>query len=195
MTERRGELPVELLDEAVELLGRDGRRGTLPVAGLSMRPTLLEGQLLAVEFRPQRLQRGDILLLRQESGLVVHRLVGRARGADGHRGLRTRGDGTILLDPFMDLAQVKGRVIAVRDARGWRDLRATPARLYGTCVAWHDLFWAAMGAVAARIDPRIRGWMGRLDRALLSVAHRLLFRPLHRRTTLHGKLDGAGSAE
>lgn len=179
MTERRGEFPAEWLDEAVELLGRDGRRGTIPVFGQSMRPTLLEGQLLAVEFRPERLRRGDVLLLRQESGLVVHRLVGRTR-----RGLRTRGDATILLDPPQQPGQVKGRIIAVRDAFGWRDMRGAPAQIYATCLAWHDLFWAALGAVAARVDPRIRNWLGGLDRALLSVVHGLLFRSLHRRTSL-----------
>jgi phage repressor protein C with HTH and peptisase S24 domain len=78
-----GQLSGEFLDAAVDLMGRAGRGGTVRVRGRSMVPTLTEGQLLAIEFSPDRLSRGDMLVYRQEGLLMVHRLLGHARTPDG----------------------------------------------------------------------------------------------------------------
>ena len=52
MSENPDKLTVELLDAAVDLMGRQGRGGTLRVRGVSMIPTLIGRQLVAVEFAP-----------------------------------------------------------------------------------------------------------------------------------------------
>lgn len=189
MTTGSDRLKLELLDAAVELMGRHGRGGTVRVRGTSMVPTLHEGQLLAVEFSPERPARGDMLLFRQVDYLVVHRLLGPARYPDGRPCLRTRGDGLLNLDPHVDRSRVVGRVIAIEDGGGWRSVRGGPARLYGACLAWHDLFWAVMG-VAGEIGERRLGklriripfrlWIGAIDRGLLRIVHFLFFRLVHR---------------
>ena len=191
MSRIAGDLPLSMLDAAVELMGRSGRRGSVRVQGDSMVPTLHAGQLLAVEFHPDRLRSGDLLLYRKESYLVVHRLLDRVRCTDGVRRMRTRGDGRNGLDPLLDRANVVGRVLALQDHGAWWDLRGRWARSYATGLAWHDLFWAGVGQAAYRFD-RLRAggerttWRNRvwaLDLWLLRRVHGLLFRAFHRRTS------------
>lgn len=182
------ELPAEVLDAAVELMGRGGRGGTVRVQGQSMLPTLRPGELLAVRFGSQRSRTGDLLLFRQADYLVVHRLLGPARRRGGARRLRTRGDGVLGLDPPVDPARIVGRAIAVKRAEQWRGFESLGARLYARGLAWHDLFWAATGVAAYFVDrvlrrlrlPRglIRG-VGAVDRWLLQRVHGLLFERLH----------------
>jgi hypothetical protein len=185
-------LTPELLDAAVELMGQSGRHGTVRVTGRSMVPTLEEGFLLAVEFSPSRPKRGDLLVFRRDSLLVVHRLLGRARRRGGPVLLRTRGDGLPHFDPPVESTRVIARVIAVDDGRAWRSFRTPGARLYGWLVAWHDLFWASAISVArlvtdrlARLglEPPLGDWIAALDRAALRSVHALVFRALHRRTS------------
>ena len=72
-------LSTELVLAAVELMGRVGRDGTVRVEGESMRPALRPGQRLAVDFAPERLARGDVLVFRQGDALLVHRMLWRSR--------------------------------------------------------------------------------------------------------------------
>ena len=173
---------------AVDLLGRAGGEGTVRVQGDSMGPTFGPGQRLRVVFAPNRLRRGDILLFRQGEALLVHRLLGRARPQAGCRRLRTRGDGAAGLDPPLDPALVLGRVVALEDGGVWRSFRTRRARLYALALAWHDLFWAAVGVglsavesglgrfgLAVALAPAARA----VDRFLLGWLHRALFRRLH----------------
>jgi len=181
---------VELLQAAAELLGRDGRRGTLRVRGTSMVPTLHPGQRLAVEFGGAEPRRGDLLLFRQADYLAVHRLLGPARPAlDGERRLRTRGDGQLGLDPPVNPADVLGRITAIETDGSWRGLEGIVAGMYARCMAWHDLFWAGVGIGARTVDRRLSGdrsdgllsrWVSRADRGLLAMIHALLFRVCHR---------------
>lgn len=184
-------LSPELLDAAVELMGRSGRGGTVRVQGRSMEPTLREGQLLDVDFAPGPVACGDLLLFRKDDHLVVHRLLGRARFADGRPCLRTRGDGAPVLDPPVDRGHVVGRVVAVEDASGrWRSVRGRTAQGYARCLAWHDLLWSVAGTLA-RLGERGLGRLGlghhlplaravaAIDRGLLVLAHRALFPRLH----------------
>jgi hypothetical protein len=181
-------LKAELVLAAVELMGRAGRRGTVRVQGESMRPTLRPGQMLEVEFSPGPTARGDMLIFRQGETLLVHRLLGPARPHEGRPRLRTRGDGVLSLDPPLDLDRIVGRVVACEHREGWRSTRRRPARVYGWCLAWHGLFWAAVGVVLCRLDRRlpsskIRRWLlpvvQAVDRCLLRWVHRALFERLH----------------
>jgi hypothetical protein len=172
-----------MLDAAVELIGKAGRLGSVEVTGSSMLPTFAEVERLAVEFSPQRLEFGDVLVFRQRDFLVVHRLVQRQQH-DGSLRLRTRGDGTISLDPWLDPGSVIGRAVAVGYADGtWRNLRNLRARFYGYALALHALVWGGLGAAALKFGGSGgQNWhwrLGRLDHLLLRLGHALFFRALH----------------
>jgi len=184
---------------AVDLMGRDGREGQVRVAGESMLPTLRPGQLLRVDFAPGPAARGDLLVFRQGDLILVHRVLGSARPLEGRPRLRTRGDGAPVLDPAVDLDRVLGRVLALEDADGWRSVRGGPARVYARWVAWHDLFWAGMRELSVRFDGRLerygiplrfRPWTTAVDRGLLRLVHRLLFRRSHPRVDAPGAEGG-----
>jgi hypothetical protein len=176
-------LSTAMLDAAVELIGKTGRLGSVEVSGSSMIPTFARVERLAIEFAPRDIAFGDVLVFRQRGILVVHRLVQRQRSAGSVR-LRTRGDGTITFDPWLDPGSVIGRVVAVGYADGsWRDLRNFRARCYGRAVALHGLVWGGLGAAILKsLGRRGPDWhwrLGRLDRFKLGLAHGVFFRSLH----------------
>jgi hypothetical protein len=171
----------DLVLAAVEMMGREGREGTVRVQGDSMRPTLVPDQLLAVQFTSSA-RHGDMLLFHQGGQLLVHRLLGAAPPLDGRPRLRTRGDGVLKLDPPVDLDRVVGRVVAFRDGGRWRSTEGLAARAYGRCLAWHDFFWAGVGAMLRRVSigRRVFPAVEAIDRALIRLPHHLLYRRVHR---------------
>ncbi len=183
---------VDLLDAAVELMGRSGRNGQVRVRGTSMLPTLVEGQIVFVDFAPGRLARGDVLLFRLDDLLIVHRLVGEVWRRDGRHYYRARGDGRIHLDPPVVPERVVGRVVALFNADGWWSIRGRAARTYAWFLAWHALLWAAIGVMARGIERAlarlgITVWLqARVragDRRLLTWIHRMLFERVHERVS------------
>ena len=157
-----------MLDAAVDLMGRAGKRGVVEVHGASMLPTFRDVSRVAVEFAVDAPRFGDVLVFRQRGILVVHRLVGRGRR------YRTRGDGTIGFDPWLEPEDVIARVVALERGDRWIDTRRPLARLYGRAVGLHNLFWGAFGALLVRWGGR-RGddwrWrLGRLDQGALRLA-------------------------
>lgn len=172
-----------MLDAAVELIGKTGRLGSVEVVGSSMHPTFAGVERLAVEFAPENPAFGDVIVFRQAETLVVHRLVQRRRHADPVR-LRTRGDGKIAFDRWVEPDSVIGRVVALGYADGtWRNVRNLRAVGYGRLLALHDLVWGGLGAAALKLLGR-RGpdwhWrLGRLDFFKLRLAHAVFFRGLH----------------
>lgn len=174
----------------MDLMGRAGRGCKLPMCGESMRPTLCPGHVLAVEFSPKTLRRGDLILFRQADCLVVHRLVRPAPPGKEERPLMTRGDGVRNLDPPVEPSHVVGRVIAIQGNGVWRDLTGRWPRAYSWMLALHDRAWAALSAVAGRCDAilrRVRGSVSleslvwRTDRQVLHLVHRLFFLRVHPR--------------
>ncbi len=182
-------LDVPLLDAAVSLMGHAGRLGILRVLGESMRPILPPESLLCVDFAPNGLHAGDLLLFRQGQYLAVHRLLYRSTDRQGQPCLRTRGDNVPALDPPVDLSRVIGRVTAIRRDGTWRDLMTRRARVYAFLLALHDFFWTASIALAERTVDRalravrvplsLRHVALRLDGALLRAADRVCFRAIH----------------
>lgn len=185
-------LSVAQLDAAMGLMGRRGGGAVLPMRGESMLPMLREGQLVAVDLSPFEPELGDLLLFRQQDYLVVHRFLGPASQEDGSPAFRTRGDGLPGLDPSVERARVRGRVRAIEDRGLWWSLEGGGARAWALAVALHDLCWAGAAVMAGRADGRlrrvglrsaVRPWVVRTDRALLGLAHRLLFPAFHRAST------------
>jgi len=172
-----------MLDAAVELIGKTGRLGSVEVTGSSMLPTFAGVGRLAVEFSPQALEFGDVVVFRQREILVVHRLVQNKRD-NGSLRLRTRGDGTISFDPWLDPSSVIGRVVAVGYADGtWRNLRNFRARFYGHALGLHSIVWGGLGAAALKFcgrgGPDWHWRLGRLDHFKLRLGHAVFFRALH----------------
>lgn len=83
------------------------------VKGQSMRPLYRDGDVLEIEsVTHDTLLVGDVVVMRLERHLRVHRLVGL-----GPKGLRTAGDALRAPDPWQDPADFLGRV---RRPQGWR---------------------------------------------------------------------------
>ena len=176
-------LSTAMLAAAAELIGKSGSLGAVAVSGSSMLPTFARVERLAVEFSPTKLAFGDVVVFRQGGTLVVHRLVQRQRRGGSSR-LRTRGDGRIALDPWVDPAAVIGRVLAIGyDDGSWRNLRNLRARFYGRALALHGLAWGGLGAALVKFGGRggaeLRRRLGRLDHFNLRLAHGLFFRGMH----------------
>jgi hypothetical protein len=171
-----------------------------------MVPTLAEGQAIAVDFSIREPRRGELLVFRQNEQLIVHRCLGRARSrtADGQRAWRTRGDGWNRLDPALDPARVLGRVVAVQDGTAWRSLSGRAPAFYAALLVWHDLGWALAGTMARLADRAARRLVRRapfqrrveaLDRRLLGIVHRNLFRRVHPLTTAPAGAEPAATAD
>jgi hypothetical protein len=187
-------LSTAMLDAAIEMIGRAGVRGSVAVAGVSMHPTFAAVERLAVEFAPGKISFGDVIVFRQRGKLVVHRLVGRERA--GSR-LKTRGDGTISFDPWVEHGDVIGRVFAVEyPGDEWRGIRGGRASFYGGCLAAHDLCWGLLGSLALKIAGEGWRWrIGRLDHFKLTLVHGLLFRAFNPRIAPPELDAGSGAAE
>ncbi len=115
--------PRQLVFELARVALSAGRPLQLRVVGNSMYPVLqAEDSIWVAPVRPEGLQRGDLIVLRQAGELVTHRVVHREPG-----GWRTKGDNRLGLDPPFNEAEILGCVIAVErngirtafQNRGW----------------------------------------------------------------------------
>jgi hypothetical protein len=117
------------------------------VSGTSMLPTLKAGDEVVAErcARDSTLFLGDLLVIElPDAGLVVHRLLSKGRDA-----VRTRGDGSGVMDPPVPWKDVLGRVIEA-SREGADVLPGSAARLW----AWLRHFSAA---AAYRLKRRMQG--------------------------------------
>jgi hypothetical protein len=178
-----------LFQAAVDLLGSSGRQAVIRVEGVSMVPTFPPDTRILVDFAARSPSMGDIILFHQAGSMVVHRFLARIDSRRYGRCLRTRGDGTQILDPPLDDHDLLGRVIAYRRSGTWYRLDGAGARLWGVLAALHDHVWAAVGVAMSRLDlifsrfgvpRRLRSAAGLLDRTGLRLGDRVLFRLLHR---------------
>jgi signal peptidase I len=95
------------LDVAVDSLRLSGSL-RLRVTGGSMLPTIRPGsRVLIRRAAPNEIQCGDIVLLRADTGLRLHRLVSVLNAPDGAL-LITRGDNDMEDDPPVGAAQLLG---------------------------------------------------------------------------------------
>jgi len=156
--------------------------------GVSMLPTLVDGQRVVIKLGRRHPERGDLLLFRLNRDLVVHRLLGCTASPEGRPCLRTRGDGRQFFDPPVEGEMVEGRVIAIEADGFWWDLRGAGAKLYALGIVLHGLLWTLASMLAKKaegatrlvgIGSPLQSWVGGVDRALLSLIHRLLFKRLH----------------
>ena len=143
----------------------------VPVTGLSMHPTLRDGDVLTVRFPAGRVRFGDVLLMRHGQTRFVHRLAGRPAGK-----LRTKGDGRGHFDGWLsDPSEVEGRVLEVRGSGRRRNLVTGRARAVGLAAgAWSGLCGHAY-RMAFRLDGAIGGAPGTGSRRAVTAVNRAGF--------------------
>lgn len=99
------------LQAVLELWRATGKKTEIPVVGGSMYPILRPGWLLVLDHAAGRARFGSVIVFRQGSLLVAHRVVGHRR----RLGYRTKGDALLHFDRrLVEPDQVLGRVVAVR---------------------------------------------------------------------------------
>jgi signal peptidase I len=100
------------LDLAAEVL-RGGGSVRLRAWGVSMLPSIWPGDLLTIESaRLEQITPGDIVVIRQESRFIVHRLIRMEEGPDRTACL-TRGDAVSHDDAFSPTSALLGRVTSI----------------------------------------------------------------------------------
>jgi hypothetical protein len=112
----------ELLREACTALLRDGQRVRFRATGLSMDPTIRDGDVLTVEpVNLGEVRPGEILLYRTARGVIAHRLV-RCEEVETQLLYVLRGDASATCDPPVSYGDVLGLVTATRRRRRSRSL-------------------------------------------------------------------------
>ena len=91
------------------------RQFSLEVAGWCMRPWIWPGDEVVVSPRPDRLRLGQVVLVRLEEQLFIHRIV-RLQSTGK---LQTRGDRSPVLDREIQQSEVLGIALSVRRKSGF----------------------------------------------------------------------------
>ncbi len=106
----------------------------LPMQGNSMLPILRPGDQLWVTLPQATYRLGQIVVIRRDGQLVVHRLIARCRVA-GQPGWITQGDNCYIADEPVVTAALEGQVIALRRAARCYQLTSLRWQLGGRLVA------------------------------------------------------------
>lgn len=101
-----------IVNAAVGLWQTTSRRHWLDASGTSMLPLIHHGDRLLVDHGPFAPRRGDIVLFRQESGLLAHRIVS-IKQRCGTQRVITKGDNVGWFDRPLPAADLLGRVVAI----------------------------------------------------------------------------------
>ena len=140
--------PAHVLKGAARLWSQAGQAHWVAVEGQSMQPFLHPGDEVWVAPGPAELRRGDLVVLKTTTGLMVHRLLRAEPWLDAQR-LWTQGDNNRRPDPPAGADDLLGPVLAVRRARGTLALDTPRWRVSG---------WLVASALAAVIG--LRAWSG-----------------------------------
>ena len=123
-----------LFVSALELVLERGHRVRFRAEGISMLPTIGDGDTITVAPSDRRaIRRGDIVLYRHGVRVIAHRIV-EVRGTwPTAITFVPRGDGTSANDPPIAPAQILGRVVRIERRLMSAGVRAVVARVRG----WH----------------------------------------------------------
>ena len=102
--------PDKLKNLSLDLLS-DGYSLKLTVTGNSMFPYLLSDEVVKViPFDEKKLKKGDIIVFKNPTGLIAHRLIGFNKKAHTYT---TKGDFCMRKDPLLRKDQIVGKIVAV----------------------------------------------------------------------------------
>ena len=124
----------DLLPLALELWGQAGAQHWIAIEGRSMTPLLREGDAVLVSHGRQGVQRGCVVLFRQEGKLVAHRVLRISRD-DGGSTLTTKGDSLRTLDAPVPAERIVGWVVAIERGGRQRRLDSTGWQIAGWLIA------------------------------------------------------------
>lgn len=129
------------LDAVLDVWRAAGEQHWLVVCGSSMQPLIEDGDQVLVDHGTSFVRRGDLVVLKRGTQLIVHRAIACAPR------LVTKGDNLLQMDAAGAVEDLVGRVLAVQTS-GRR------TRIDG--LAWRLLGWfIASGALA---QDRLAGW-------------------------------------
>jgi signal peptidase I len=129
----REQLFIEL---STELL-HQGRAVRFKAPGLSMNPTIKEGETIIIQpAAPSSVRKGDIILYSFERGFIAHRVVRILRKKGDTPSFIMRGDASDSSDCPVSAPQVLGKVISVRREGRIIDLCSKRARIWHTAHKW-----------------------------------------------------------
>ena len=119
--------PAHLFDTAARFWSQADQKHWVPVAGNSMAPFLKAGDEVQVAHQAGALRRGDVVVIRQDERLMVHRVLKPVPELEPEP-ILTQGDHNRHQDPPAPRSRLLGRVCAVRrrgresslDTRRWR---------------------------------------------------------------------------
>lgn len=171
------------VDELFQVSLAEGREIRLRVNGTSMVPFLKPGDIVVIQrIEPERLRRGDLVVVRREHDLVTHRLVLQKAGK-----WVTKGDNCRSLDPAVVDQAILGKVIAIERSgatidlqeKHWQTINRWLARL-GWIEAIVFRFGRRLRACLPNYSTNRGGVKGSIAARLLSVPFRLATRILIR---------------
>jgi len=155
-----------ILRAAFVLKSALGEPAVCTISGNCMAPFIVEGDELLIEYDPDRLRVGQVLVFAESHRLFVHRIVSFSRGADGVVRYVLAADHTGTFRPPMSRERIVGRVVRVRNRCRRFDLDSPSWRGINRALAWR--LRVLHGAATAR------GWRGRLLAAAITLRRRLL---------------------
>lgn len=91
-----------------------GHGARFRVEGDSMHPVIRNGEYVKViPSTLSKLRRGDVILAATGRGLTAHRIV-----RISERGIITRGDNSLRVDPLVEPGNIVGRIVEVEEITG-----------------------------------------------------------------------------
>jgi hypothetical protein len=157
--------PEAYLDTALELWGADGETTVCTLEGNCMAPLLQEGDRLTIRHGAGGIHRGSIAVFRSSEGILVNRVLS-SEGSGEARRFTLKADRSSRFRRGVPEEDILGRVIGVRNAKGFRDLEARLER-------WLGLYLALRSYVVGRAArPDSLRW--RCVRWLITLRARLL---------------------
>jgi signal peptidase I len=141
MSVSKREIPPEVVDATLRRWAAVGETNIIPVQGNSMRPLLQDGDAVRIVHGVNGIRRGDIIVFRQQGGLVVHRVVRIDRRVTPPLFV-TKGDNVRHLDAPVMGDDVLGRVSVVVGADGEVAVDTHGWRVFGRILATTSLIWA-----------------------------------------------------
>lgn len=151
-------IPDPVLNGALDAWCDGEEQHYIPITGRSMLPLIRNGDQVLVAHGSGDISRGDVVVFRQEGGLVAHRVL-RVLG-DTEPAFLTKGDNTSRADSPVEAKAVIGRVLAIK--RGGRELRIDTT-------LWLAVGWCV--AVFSLIFSRLYGWGRSIKSRLLGESH------------------------
>ena len=140
----------------MDLWEQAGERHTIPITGISMSPTIQDGDRVLVAHGPAGVRRGDVVVFWRDGRLVAHRVLCIQRG-DAGLTFVTKGDSASHLDPLVSADEIVGRVLAVERNDRRMSLDTAAWRTAGWLMAVSTLTWRELYRWGQRFKRRLLG--------------------------------------